>query len=140
MDFLGVGPLEILFIVLIALIVLGPKDMVKTGRTLGRWLNRLVHSPAWKAVRETSSALRKLPTQLMREANLEDELNGIQKDLKTPQLDFSAWTQSQPSILPPNSLSPKENQPGSTAAESQPEEAQTHDDPSQPDGGGTETA
>jgi Sec-independent protein translocase protein TatA len=36
MDFLGVGPLELLFILLIALIVLGPNDMVKTGRTLGK--------------------------------------------------------------------------------------------------------
>ena len=38
MEILGIGPLELIFILLIALIVLGPGDMVKTGRTIGRFL------------------------------------------------------------------------------------------------------
>ena len=33
MEILGIGPSELLFIVLIAIIVLGPKDMQKAGRT-----------------------------------------------------------------------------------------------------------
>jgi Sec-independent protein translocase protein TatA len=38
MEFLGVGPLELFFILVLALIVLGPKDMIKTGRQLGSFL------------------------------------------------------------------------------------------------------
>ena len=72
MDILGVGWQELLFIFLIALIVLGPKDMQKAGRTIGRWLNQLVRSDGWKALQQTSRELRKLPTTLMREANLEE--------------------------------------------------------------------
>lgn len=80
MDILGVGPLELLFIFLIALIFLGPNDMVKAGRTLGRTMRKVVTSDAWREI----TRLRTLPNQLMREAGLEEELkelNEIQKEL-----------------------------------------------------------
>jgi sec-independent protein translocase protein TatB len=71
MEFLGVGPTEFIFIIIIALIVLGPKDLAKTGSTVGKWLNSVIHSDAWQAIRKTSEELRNLPTQLMREDNYE---------------------------------------------------------------------
>jgi sec-independent protein translocase protein TatB len=71
MEILGIGWQELLFIVVIALIVLGPKDMQKAGRTIGRWLNQLVQSDSWKVFQKTSSELRNLPRNLMREANME---------------------------------------------------------------------
>ncbi|HWQ84882.1 MAG TPA: twin-arginine translocase TatA/TatE family subunit, partial [Anaerolineales bacterium] len=72
MDILGIGPLELVFVLLIALIVLGPNDMVKAGRTLGRFLRKLVTSPGWQMVQQTSKDLRYLPNKLMREAGLEE--------------------------------------------------------------------
>lgn len=72
MDILGIGPLEFVFVLLIALIVLGPNDMVKAGRTLGRFLRKLVTSPGWQMVQQTSKDLRYLPNKLMREAGLEE--------------------------------------------------------------------
>ncbi len=113
MDFLGVGPLELFFILIIAFIVLGPKDMVKTGRMIGSFLRKVVKSPIWSAVQQTSRDLRYLPNKLMRDAGLEeeaDELKKIGKDFEelskvnTPIIDdlkktssdinksFSAWT------------------------------------------------
>jgi Sec-independent protein translocase protein TatA len=80
MEIFSIGPLELFFILLIALIVLGPQDMIKTGRTIGRFLNKLVRSSTWKTIQRTSQELRQLPTYLMREANLEDAI----KDLPTP--------------------------------------------------------
>ncbi|HJR79938.1 MAG TPA: twin-arginine translocase TatA/TatE family subunit [Anaerolineales bacterium] len=71
MEILGIGWQELLFIVVIALIVLGPRDMQKTGRTIGRWLNQLVQSDSWKVFQKTSSELRNLPRTLMRQANME---------------------------------------------------------------------
>jgi len=71
MEILGVGWQEFIFILIIAIIVLGPKDMQKAGRTIGRWLNQLVHSDSWKVFQKTSSELRNLPRNLMREANME---------------------------------------------------------------------
>ncbi len=72
MEILGIGPLELVFILLIALIVLGPKDMVKAGRTIGQFLRKVVTSPTWRTVQQTSRDLRYLPNKLMREAGLED--------------------------------------------------------------------
>jgi Sec-independent protein translocase protein TatA len=71
MEVLGVGPTELIFVIIIALIILGPKDMAKAGSTIGKWLNSIIHSDTWKVVRKTSDELRRLPTQLMREDNLE---------------------------------------------------------------------
>lgn len=71
MEILGIGPSELIFILIIALIVLGPKDMQKAGKTVGRWLNNLVRSDGWKAFQQTSREIRGLPTKLMRDANME---------------------------------------------------------------------
>ncbi len=73
MEILGIGPLELLFFLLIALILFGPNDMVKAGRTIGRFLRRLVLSEEWRAFNEGLRQLRHLPNTLMREAGLEGE-------------------------------------------------------------------
>lgn len=99
MEFLGIGPLELFFIILIALIVLGPKDMVKAGRTIGRFLRTLVTSPTWRTIQQTSRDLRYLPNRLMREAGLEDlkanlpEGQSIRKDIGLDKLenDMKQW-------------------------------------------------
>ena len=80
MEILGVGWQELIFIVIIALIVLGPKDMQKAGRSLGRWLNQLVQSDGWKVFQKTSSELRNLPRNLMREANM--EMREVEKEIR----------------------------------------------------------
>jgi Sec-independent protein translocase protein TatA len=72
MEFLGIGPLELLFIFLLALIILGPKDMEKTGKSIGRGLTKLVKSDTWKTIRQASDKVRTLPTELMREAGIEE--------------------------------------------------------------------
>jgi len=41
MDFFGIGPLEILLILLIALIIFGPGKLPEIGRTLGRTMRTL---------------------------------------------------------------------------------------------------
>jgi Sec-independent protein translocase protein TatA len=103
MDFLGVGPLEFIAILIIALIVLGPKDIAKTGRTLGRILRQIITSQWWSGFRQTSQELKKLPTKLMREANIEDALNSTtevaavvrdisQTDTPVHQIGFQSWT------------------------------------------------
>jgi len=104
MEILGIGWQELLFIVVIALIVLGPKDMQKAGRSLGRWLNQLVQSDSWKVFQKTSSELRNLPRNLMREANM--EMREVEKEIRgaiDPRLD------------PPGSSNP--NRPPSKEAE-----------------------
>ena len=72
MDILGIGIPELAFIVVIALIVLGPRDMQKAGKTIGSWMRKVVMSPEWREVKDASTKLKRLPNQLMREANLGD--------------------------------------------------------------------
>ena len=123
MDILGVGPLELIFILIIALIVLGPSDMVKAGRTIGRFLRQIITSPTWRAVTRTSSELRTLPNKLIREAGLEEDLKEIQdatkkaipSDLSQWQEDVSSWT-TPPTI-------------GNTAEDTEP----SSEDPAAPD-------
>lgn len=79
MDLLGIGPLELAFIVLIALIVLGPKDMVKAGKTIGRVLRTIVTSDNWRTIQQASKEVRDLPNKLMREAGLEEIQNQLPK-------------------------------------------------------------
>jgi sec-independent protein translocase protein TatB len=88
MEILGVGPSELIFIIIIALIVLGPKDMQKAGKTIGQYLNKLVRSDGWKAFQQTSRELRNLPTNLMREANMDlaETEKDIRKSMKMPPL------------------------------------------------------
>ena len=71
MEILGIGMPELIFIFVIAMLVLGPRDMQKAGKTIGKWLNNLINSDAWKVMKKSSLELKNLPTNLMREANLE---------------------------------------------------------------------
>jgi sec-independent protein translocase protein TatB len=97
MEFLGIGPLELLLIVFLALIILGPKDLEKTAKNLGKGLNRLVRSDTWKTVTEASRQLRTLPTKLMRDANLEEFQNTIPQELSATAAEtrnaLKTWTQ-----------------------------------------------
>jgi sec-independent protein translocase protein TatB len=79
MEILGIGPMELLLILVIALIVMGPNDMVKTGRTIGKFLRQVVKSPTWQAVQQTSRDLRYLPNKLMREAGMEEEIEQMKE-------------------------------------------------------------
>ena len=102
MDLLGIGPLELLFLILIALIVIGPRDIGKAARSIGRFLNRLYRSETWRMLTETSRKLRNLPNQLAQEAALEaslDEMHQtisevgqeIAQDVRTLDEDLQAW-------------------------------------------------
>ena len=80
MDILGIGPLELLFILLIAMVVVGPRNLGKAGRSIGRFLNRLYRSENWRLINEASRNLRNLPSRLAREAAVE-ELDAVRNDL-----------------------------------------------------------
>lgn len=73
----GIGIPELLLIFVLALILLGPKDMVATARKMGVWVNRLVRSPLWREIMNTSQQIRDIPTQIVREAGLEESIKEI---------------------------------------------------------------
>lgn len=79
MNFFNFGPLEIIFILIIMIIVLGPKKMVETAQSLGKFMRKIVKSPLWHTVMDTSRELRDLPTKLVRDAGLEQDLSELKK-------------------------------------------------------------
>jgi Sec-independent protein translocase protein TatA len=82
MEIFGVGPLEFLLILVLALVILGPQDMVGTARKIGGWINRAIRSPTWRAIISTTQDIRELPQKIVREAGIEDAVNEI-KDTAT---------------------------------------------------------
>lgn len=102
MEILGIGPSELIFIVIIAIIVLGPKDMQKAGRTIGKWLRTVVTSDGWKLFQQTSREIQTLPNRLMRDAAL-DELKETQRELRRP---FTLDEQAQPPSAAAQALEP----------------------------------
>jgi Sec-independent protein translocase protein TatA len=137
MDILGIGPLELTLIVIIALIVLGPNDLVKTGRTLGRWMRKVVMSQEWRTVQRASHELRTLPNRLIREAGIEETQQAInsqitdvkklsqelQGDFQNIQTDLSSWVTPNQTIAPPinkvenEATTGNQAQPGKTSTE-----------------------
>ena len=81
MNIFGIGPLEFFLILVIALIIMGPNDMAKAGRTMGRQLRKIITSPEWRTLLQASREMRNLPNRMMREAGIED----IQKNMPTPE-------------------------------------------------------
>ncbi|MEN8241305.1 MAG: twin-arginine translocase TatA/TatE family subunit [Chloroflexota bacterium] len=89
MNILGIGTLEIVIILVIIFLVLGPEDLEKTGRTIGKWINKVTRSEGWSAVRSISREVRGLPSRLAREAELDklkDELDPNQLIGEVPDL------------------------------------------------------
>src|SRR3989304_4973430 len=67
MEILGIGPLEAVFVLILALLVVGPRDLGKAARSFGRFLNRLYRSEAWAAITQASQGLGRELDRLGRE-------------------------------------------------------------------------
>jgi Sec-independent protein translocase protein TatA len=80
MQILNVGIWEIFFVLLIMLIVLGPDNMMKSARELGRFISRVTKSPMWATMLSTSREIRELPTRIVREAGMEETLKEIEQE------------------------------------------------------------
>ncbi len=93
MEILGVGPLELLFIILIMLVLLGPKDMVNTARKAGVMIRKVIRSPMWASIMDTSREIRTLPTRLVREAGLEEDLKTIRNQTQAQTREIQELTQ-----------------------------------------------
>lgn len=77
MKILNVGALEILFIVLLALIILGPKNAVKALGDAGIWLRKLKDSQIWRDFISTSKEIQDIPKKMMDEAEIQKTLDEI---------------------------------------------------------------
>lgn len=85
MRIFNVGLLEIVFIFLLALIVLGPRKAIETAGDIGRWLNKLMKSQFWKELMITSREIQDLPRKIMNESEIQTtikELNHAKSEIQ----------------------------------------------------------
>ncbi|MBV6395524.1 MAG: hypothetical protein HFACDABA_01100 [Anaerolineales bacterium] len=80
MEILDIGTWELLLIIVLAFIIIGPHKAEETSRTLGRWLNRLFKSEAWRYIRSFSADLVNWPNKIAQQAGLEELDKELQAD------------------------------------------------------------
>jgi Sec-independent protein translocase protein TatA len=86
MEIFGIGPLELLFIVLIALIVLGPKDMMNSAQKAATWIKKLRQSEIWTSTKEVMD----IPKQVLHESGLDKEIQELQ-NISQKGINGTAW-------------------------------------------------
>ncbi len=119
MEFLGIGITELLAILVIVFLVMGPRDLVKIGGNLGRALHKFRNSEAWRAMQDASRQLREFPETLVRQAGLDELENDLREQkqaLRELEGQFSAWTRS-PDPLSQKTQTPKDPAGGDSPAE-----------------------
>ncbi len=80
MKFFNLGLSEIIFILIIALIIFGPGNMVKTAKEAGTFIRKITKSPYWKEVWATRRELNELPKMLAKEAELDETIRDLNKE------------------------------------------------------------
>jgi len=72
MELFGIGIVEVILVLLIALLLLGPQDTIKAGRNLGRAVRRFFSSEEWRTLLEASREIRTIPEKLLEDTGLDN--------------------------------------------------------------------
>jgi len=95
MQIFGIGPLELLFILVIMILVLGPKGMVKAARESGKYIRKVTRSPLWAEIVGTSREMRNLPAKIIKDAGIQEEIDELRRST-LPDLDADTQRYLQP--------------------------------------------
>ena len=77
----GLGLPELIIILLVGFVVIGPKRSRELAVSTGRVIRRAMRSEWWREFNQVTNALRDLPNTLVRMAELEDDLRRVRTDL-----------------------------------------------------------
>ena len=78
MNILGIGLPELILIFIVAMIVLGPRNMIATSSKLGDYIRKLVSSDSWKSVIKSTKEIRDLQGKIMEDSGLPETLKTLQ--------------------------------------------------------------
>ena len=76
------GISEIILIFILALIIMGPGNMVKTAREIGAFIRKVTKSPYWQEIWATKRELNEIPRILAKEANLDATLKDLDRETR----------------------------------------------------------
>ena len=71
MEIFNLGWMEIVLILILAFIFMGPDKMVSTGKQLGSWLRKLSRDKLFREVVETTDEIRRYPRKIFDETGLD---------------------------------------------------------------------
>ncbi|MBN1265386.1 MAG: hypothetical protein JXA25_07830 [Anaerolineales bacterium] len=77
MNILNIGGLELTFIIVLALIIMGPNDIVRSARTAAQWVKKIKSNRYWQEILRTTSEIRDLPNKIMAESGLEEAVQSM---------------------------------------------------------------
>jgi Sec-independent protein translocase protein TatA len=80
MEILNIGPLELIFIISLMVILLGPEGMKQSIRVVGTWIRNARQSSLWKDVQSLNREAKELPIRLAREAGYEEHIAEIRRN------------------------------------------------------------
>ena len=84
MEILNIGPLELLVILVLAVLMFGPDDLVNFAHKTGRWIYNLRKSELWQEIVGTSKEIQELPQKIIKDAELEEtmkEINALNRSM-----------------------------------------------------------
>lgn len=79
MEILNIGPLELIIILVLMFILLGPKEMVLTAHRIGMWVRSFLRSPMWREIWGISQDIRELPKKIVSESGLDETMAELKK-------------------------------------------------------------
>lgn len=86
---------ELLVLLVLMIVVLGPERMLDGARSLGKTIYKITHSEVWASIWDTSREIRQMPKTIIEETGLQESLEDInatsaelQKDMKGVQADL----------------------------------------------------
>ena len=71
MNFLNLGWTEVLLILVLAFVVLGPGKVVKTGQDLGKWIRKISKDETIREVVRTTNEIKRFPQKVFDESMLD---------------------------------------------------------------------
>lgn len=77
----GLGIPELIILVLLAFVLIGPERGQEVAVKVGRFLRNVMRSQWWGEINEITRAMRNLPTTLVRMAELEDAQAELQRTM-----------------------------------------------------------
>ena len=86
---------ELLVLLVLMIVVLGPERMLEGARSLGKTIYKITHSEVWSSIWQTSREIREMPKTIIEETGLQESIDDInatnaelQKDMKSVQSDL----------------------------------------------------
>ena len=79
MTFLNIGILEIILLLVVMIIFLGPEQVVDMAGKFGRFIRKITRSEFWTTVSDTSREIRRIPKTLVEETGLEESIQDIKQ-------------------------------------------------------------